>query len=71
MARPAKREAVETAEPDAPRAARALLGLIHVVCPLLFFTNLTRNPYFTQIALLNIGIAVCGILWAVDAFRKG
>ena len=71
MARAAKREAVEASEPAAPRAARALLGLIHVACPLLFFTNLTRNPYFTQIAMLNIGIAVCGILWAVDAFRKG
>src|SRR3989338_5610330 len=24
------------------------------LCPLLFFTNLTRNPYFGQISLLNI-----------------
>jgi len=71
MAKPAKREAVEVSEPDAPRAVRALLALIHVVCPLLFFTNLTRNPYFTQIAMLNIGISLCGILWAVKAFRNG
>ncbi|MFH1723134.1 MAG: tetratricopeptide repeat protein [Elusimicrobiota bacterium] len=35
---------------------RWLLVALHFVCPLLFFTNLTRNPYYTQIALLNIGL---------------
>ncbi|MBI4386875.1 MAG: tetratricopeptide repeat protein [Elusimicrobia bacterium] len=34
--------------------ARFLLVVGHFVCPLLFFTDLTRNPYFTQIALLNV-----------------
>ncbi len=53
------------------RFVRALLGLIHVVCPLLFFTNLTRNPYYTQIVILNVGVAVCGIVWAVESFRRG
>jgi len=48
-----------------------LLTLLHVVCPLLFFTNLTRNPYYTQIALLNIGIALCGLCWAVQNWRSG
>jgi len=48
-----------------------VLGLIHVVCPLLFFTNLTRNPYYTQIALLNIMIAFCGLLWALETWRSG
>ncbi len=28
------------------------------VCPLLFFTNLTRNPYITQISLLNIALCL-------------
>lgn len=36
------------------RAAVLTLAAAHFVCPLLFFTDLTRNPYFTQIALLNI-----------------
>jgi len=47
-----------------------LLGLIQVVCPLLFFTNLTRNPYFTQIALLFIGISMAGLFWAWDVWLK-
>jgi O-antigen ligase/Tfp pilus assembly protein PilF len=34
------------------------------VAPLLFFTNLTRNPYITQICLLNIAIAFALTAWA-------
>lgn len=45
------------------KIAFSILGLTHVVCPLLFFTNLTRNPYYTQIALLNIAISLCGLIW--------
>ncbi len=33
------------------------------VSPLIFFTNLTRNPYITQICLLNISISVALTLW--------
>lgn len=39
-------------------AERSLLVVAHFVCPLLFFTNLTRNPYITQICLLNICLAL-------------
>lgn len=46
------------------------MGFTQVVCPLLFFTDLTRNPYYTQIALLNICIAICGILWAWDVWKR-
>src|SRR5438046_1420548 len=49
----------------------AAMGFLHVVCPLLFFTNLTRNPYYTQIALLNIVLAFCGLLWTADLWRRG
>jgi tetratricopeptide (TPR) repeat protein/O-antigen ligase len=52
------------------RVALAVLGLVQVVCPLLFFTNLTRNPYYTQIVLLNLGILLVGILWLVEALRQ-
>ena len=31
-----------------------LLVVCFFICPLLFFTNLTRNPHYTQICLLNI-----------------
>ncbi len=37
---------------------RSLLVVAHFVCPLLFFTNLTRNPYITQISLLNVSLAL-------------
>jgi hypothetical protein len=30
--------------------------VLHVVSPLLFFTDLTRNPYQTQITLLTLGV---------------
>jgi tetratricopeptide (TPR) repeat protein len=37
------------------------LVVAHFVSPLLFFTNLTRNPYITQICLLNISLAAAGV----------
>ena len=45
-------------------ARRWLLVACHFVCPLLFFTNLTRNPYITQIALLHAGVALALAAWA-------
>lgn len=42
---------------------------VFAVCPLLFFTNLTRNPYYTQIALLNVLICCCWLSWIVDAWK--
>lgn len=45
-------------------ARRWCLVVCHFVCPLLFFTNLTRNPYITQIALLHAGIALALAAWA-------
>ncbi|TPW20254.1 MAG: Uncharacterized protein FD126_1878, partial [Elusimicrobia bacterium] len=44
----------------------ALLAALHLVCPLLFFTDLTRNPYFTQIVVLNVGLAAA-LTWAAVA----
>lgn len=47
--------------------ALTILALVcHFVCPLLFFTDLTRNPYFTQIALMNMAL-----LGAVAAYALG
>ncbi|MBI2118022.1 MAG: O-antigen ligase family protein [Elusimicrobia bacterium] len=43
-----------------------LLVVIHTVCPILFFTSLTRNPYFTQIILFNIWIAYLWIVYFFD-----
>ena len=45
-------------------ARRWLLILCHFVGPLIFFTNLTRNPYVTQIALVNAGVALALTAWA-------
>lgn len=44
-------------------ARRWLLVTAHFMCPLLFFTNLTRNPYVSQIALLNILLALAFAAW--------
>lgn len=44
-------------------ARRWLLVTAHFMCPLLFFTNLTRNPYVSQIALLNILLALALAAW--------
>ncbi len=44
-------------------ARRWLLVTAHFVCPLLFFTNLTRNPYISQIVLLNIVLALAFVAW--------
>lgn len=38
---------------------------------MLFFTDLTRNPYYTQIALLNIFICACGLLILWEAWTHG
>ena len=45
-------------------ARRWLLVTALFLCPLLFFTNLTRNPYISQIAILNIMIALAFAAWA-------
>ena len=52
---------------ETPRSIRSLLYILFGVCPLLFFTDLTRNPYYTQIALLNILIPACWVLWLAQA----
>jgi tetratricopeptide (TPR) repeat protein/O-antigen ligase len=54
-----------------PRLLFWLLAAIHVVCPLLFFTDLTRNPYYTQIALLNAGLAAGVGFWAAASLSRG
>ncbi|MFI5360450.1 MAG: tetratricopeptide repeat protein [Elusimicrobiota bacterium] len=46
----------------APR--RWLLVACHFVAPLIFFTNLTRNPYITQIALVYACVALAVGAWA-------
>jgi tetratricopeptide (TPR) repeat protein len=51
---------------------RWLLIACHFVAPLLFFTNLTRNPYVTQIALVHAGMALALCVWAwSEAARPG
>ena len=39
------------------------LVVAHFVCPLIFFTNLTRNPYVAQIGLLNISLAAAAAIF--------
>lgn len=48
-----------------------LLVLCHFLCPLLFFTDFTRNPYFTQIALLNLFLLAALGLYAFKSWKEG
>lgn len=72
MTRVSKKETQPVAFPVSylQRIIWAVLGLLHVLAPLLFFTNLTRNPYFSQIALLYILIAGLGLLWVLLLWQK-
>ncbi|MDE2293426.1 MAG: O-antigen ligase family protein, partial [Elusimicrobia bacterium] len=49
----------------------ALLAVVHFVGPLIFFTDLTRNPYYTQIALVNIGLTAAAAMWAARGLAEG
>ena len=49
---------------------RWLLVACHFVGPLIFFTNLTRNPYEGQIALVQAGLALGLAVWAWDEARR-
>lgn len=44
-----------------------LIVLAVFVSPLIFFTDLTRNPYIFQITLLNISMALLGFAWIANA----
>ena len=50
--------------------AIVLLFAVHTVCPILFFTDLTRNPYFTQITLFNIWISFLWIAWLAESLQR-
>jgi O-antigen ligase len=54
----------------ANQVVRSLVLLLFGVCPILFFTDLTRNPYYTQIALLNIFILGIWLVWLISALRN-
>ena len=45
-------------------------GLFRLFVRCCFLTNLTRNPYYTQIVLLNLGILAVGIVWSVEALQQ-
>ncbi len=46
----------------------SLLAIAHFVCPLLFFTNVTRNPYVAQIGLLNICLAAAAAVFLARGY---
>lgn len=49
----------------------ALLTAAFFVAPLLFFTGLTRNPYYFQIALLNAAVLGAAALFFAASLRTG
>ncbi|MCM2267443.1 MAG: O-antigen ligase family protein [Elusimicrobiales bacterium] len=48
-----------------------LLGTAFFVSPLLFFTGLTRNPYYLQIVLLNVSLLGAAALFVRASLRLG
>ncbi|MFH0948790.1 MAG: O-antigen ligase family protein [Elusimicrobiota bacterium] len=42
-----------------------------VVCPLIFFTNVTRNPYIIQGTILYISLLLIFILFAIRSIKTG
>lgn len=57
------RESTRAVRPGECFSMTFLLVVAHFVCPLLFFTDLTRNPYYTQIALLNACLMLAAAGW--------
>ncbi|HOW27759.1 MAG TPA: O-antigen ligase family protein [Elusimicrobiota bacterium] len=47
------------------------IAVVQIVCPLIFFTDLTRNPYYTQIVVLNASLLVGAGLVIINALRRG
>jgi O-antigen ligase len=43
---------------------------IFAFCPIWFHTDLTRNPYYTQIALLNILVPAVWLIWLIHAWNS-
>ncbi|HOW90296.1 MAG TPA: hypothetical protein PL037_08425, partial [Elusimicrobiales bacterium] len=48
-----------------------LLVAAFFVSPLLFFTDLTRNPYYLQFTILNIALLTAGVILLFPAVRSG
>jgi len=48
-----------------------LVYLMIVVCPLVFFTDLTRNPYYFQIVFLNALTVGFWMIYLLDSAKKG
>ncbi|OGR74646.1 MAG: hypothetical protein A2X38_02230 [Elusimicrobia bacterium GWC2_61_25] len=58
-------------KPPVPRRLLALLlALAFFVSPLLFFTNLTRNPYYLQITLLNAALLGAAALFLYGSLKR-
>ncbi len=49
----------------------ALLTAAFFVAPLLFFTGLTRNPYYLQIVILNLALLGASALFILASLRRG
>ncbi|HCC48020.1 MAG TPA: hypothetical protein DEQ38_07910 [Elusimicrobia bacterium] len=55
-----------------PRAPLVfLLAAAFFVSPLIFFTGLTRNPYYLQITLLNVSVLAAGALFLFYSIKRG
>lgn len=49
---------------------RFLIVIIYFVSPLIFFTNLTRNPYFFQITIINISFSLWLLITSIVFIKR-
>ena len=64
-------QAPENGSPVRSGPLAFLLAVIFFVSPLLFFTDLTRNPYYFQITLLNMAVLCAAALYIYSSLKTG
>ncbi|TET40905.1 MAG: tetratricopeptide repeat protein [Elusimicrobia bacterium] len=55
---------------DFERIIRYIFFLILLICPLIFLTDTTRNPYVIQNVVLGIGLSVILAIWLIKSNLK-
>jgi len=57
-------------EMDSNRTIKYIFFLLFLICPLIFLTDATRNPYVIQNVLLQIGLAIILAIWVIRSALK-
>jgi len=55
---------------ESDRIIKKIFFLIFLICPLIFLTDTTRNPYVIQNVVLQIGLSAILAIWLIKSNRK-